>query len=63
MTLILPWNEASIRPGTRQVTGMSADLLPVDVMEWMGMDESMAEFAIDVATTSEIKAGRDTSGD
>ena len=28
----------------------------MDVMEWMGMDESMAEFALDVATPGEAEA-------
>lgn len=40
------------------MSGMSAGLLPVDIMEWMGMDESMAEFALDVVTSAEEQPGR-----
>ncbi len=30
---------------------MSAEPLPADVMEWMGMDEAMVPFVLDLAQT------------
>lgn len=27
---------------------MSSEPLPADIMEWMGMDESMVEFVLDI---------------
>ncbi|WP_257735093.1 hypothetical protein [Nocardioides dokdonensis] len=37
---------------------MSAEPLPADIMEWMGMDESMVEFALDLAPESASTAAQ-----